>query len=323
MVQWQYFEPIKAGIPKNCSKDLSLVVEHIDDVFIHGKPDAKKRLKDSFGLGFLDHDDDFAEAIVQPIAAFQSLQLYTGYAPFFQFCDAIEGVYDLNDTRTGFVPDANGVGVTKALAAYAAWIKRDVPSLCAPGYGHATFDRSCLDWHNASQPSYTNHTLANQGRTWRYLLCNEPLAFWFDGPPPGVAQLTSRTITNKHWRDKCPLFFPGWKRRKCASVDAVNAKYGGWSEAMNVSRLLWVNGEFDPWRQATVSSTSRPGGPLKDTKEQPVVLIPGGFHVSDNPLPNALVNAGAAKAMARIVATHRMWMDEYYETTGRPRPEKN
>ncbi|KAG8406126.1 hypothetical protein J3458_021453 [Metarhizium acridum] len=36
---------------------------------------------------------------------------------------------------------------------------------------------------------------------------------------------------------------------------------------------MWVNGEYDPWTPATVSSKSRPGGPLKSSKQAPVWIV--------------------------------------------------
>ena len=73
------------------------------------------------------------------------------------------------------------------------------------------------------------------------------------------------------------------------STDAVNAFTGGWAtkrlsghgapqsprSAQQQPRIVFVNGEFDPWLPATVSANERPGGPLADTETQPVFVIPG------------------------------------------------
>lgn len=45
---------------KNCSADVTLVINYIDNVLTTGTTAAKQALKDSFGLGALEHDDDFA-----------------------------------------------------------------------------------------------------------------------------------------------------------------------------------------------------------------------------------------------------------------------
>ena len=44
----------------NCSADVTLVIDHIDKVLTTGTNAAKQALKESFGLGALEHDDDFA-----------------------------------------------------------------------------------------------------------------------------------------------------------------------------------------------------------------------------------------------------------------------
>ena len=48
-------------MPKNCSKDIGLVVEHIDAVLKHRTPIEIMCLKALFGLEFLEHGDDFAQ----------------------------------------------------------------------------------------------------------------------------------------------------------------------------------------------------------------------------------------------------------------------
>ena len=47
-------------MPKNCSKDVSLVINHIDNVLTHGSAAKKLALKTMFGLEGVEHDDDFA-----------------------------------------------------------------------------------------------------------------------------------------------------------------------------------------------------------------------------------------------------------------------
>jgi hypothetical protein len=60
MDYWQYFNPIQEGMPKNCSKDVSLVVGHVDSIGLNGTREQQQALQNMFGLGDLDHFDDFA-----------------------------------------------------------------------------------------------------------------------------------------------------------------------------------------------------------------------------------------------------------------------
>ena len=314
-------------MPQNCSKDVSRVVDHVDSILFHGTASEKHNVKEKFGLGALTDDGDFAEALVIPLFQWQAHTFTSGYHRFFQFCDAVENVASpVNSSTPGLnrsasVPDANGVGPSRALEGYAAWMRSYIPGYCHRDYGYNSTDAdtSCFDFHNASQPLYTDTSPANSNRTWRYLLCNEPLDFWFDGPPTDRPALASRALTADHWQRKCPLYFPGWKPKPHASVAATNAYTGGWS-ASNVSRLLWVQGEFDPWRTGTVSSAFRPGGPLAGTDRQPIVDIPGGAHVSDFPTANARANPQVAEAVEKIIGTMKGWADEYYEIKGKLKP---
>lgn len=64
------------------------------------------------------------------------MQFYSNYSTFYQMCDTIEGVraVSLNKTNnaTGAaVPSADGVGVEKALANFAAWFKAEYLPGCA------------------------------------------------------------------------------------------------------------------------------------------------------------------------------------------------
>lgn len=92
----------------------------------------------------------------------------------------------------------------------------------------------------------------------------------------------------------------------------VNKWTHGW-DISNTTRLLWTNGQYDPWRTSGVSSGFRPGGPLASTPEAPVNIIPAGIHCSDLSLKNAAVNAGVQKVVDAEVAQIKTWVAEYYK----------
>lgn len=99
-----------------------------------------------------------------------------------------------------------------------------------------------------------------------------------------VSKILTRELSINH---TCESAFPdvnGFKYgiKEGRSAATVNSYTGGW-DATNTTRLLWINGELDPWRGATVSSQSRPGGPLKSTKQAPVFMLPGASHCNDEP----------------------------------------
>ena len=70
--------------------------------------------------------------------------------------------------------------------------------------------------------------------------------------------------------------------------------------------------QYDPWRDSGVSSTFRPGGQLVSTANEPVQIIPGGFHCSDLYMADYYANAGVRKVVDNEVAQIKKWVAEYY-----------
>lgn len=95
---------------------------------------------------------------------------------------------------------------------------------------------------------------------------------------------------------------------------ATNAYTTGWSIAGNTTRLIWTNGQYDPWKDATVSSDYKPGGPFNGTVEAPVQVIPAGIHCSDLIAENGAVNEGVKEVQDNEVAQIKAWVEEFYTT---------
>ena len=49
-------------MPANCSADVQASIAQIDNILTSGNQTAIQQLKDSFGMGVLTHNDDFAGA---------------------------------------------------------------------------------------------------------------------------------------------------------------------------------------------------------------------------------------------------------------------
>jgi hypothetical protein len=58
---WSYFLPETENMPRNCSTDISLVVEYLDKIGETGTVNEQTKAKELFGLGGLAHYDDFME----------------------------------------------------------------------------------------------------------------------------------------------------------------------------------------------------------------------------------------------------------------------
>jgi hypothetical protein len=150
------------------------------------------------------------------------------------------------------------------------------------------------------------------------MLCNEPFAYWQDGAPRSTPTIVSRLVTAEYYQRQCSLYFPtvngytyGSAINPNNNVHQVNKHTQGW-RLEDSTRLIWTNGEFDPWRTSGVSSEFRPGGPLQSTAQHPVQIIPGGFHCSDLRLKNGQVNAGVQTVIDNEVAQIVAWVQEYY-----------
>ncbi len=91
----------------------------------------------------------------------------------------------------------------------------------------------------------------------------------------------------------------------------LNAHTKGWF-LENTKRLMWVNGEFDPWRSASMASEFRPGGPIQPTPQAPSILIPGARHCNDLRITNAAANEDVRKTQKAVVKQMADWTNEFY-----------
>ena len=57
---WQYYEIVRQGMPKNCSRDVVTVIEYVDQVLAYGNKQDVHDLKAMFGMQDVAHNDDFA-----------------------------------------------------------------------------------------------------------------------------------------------------------------------------------------------------------------------------------------------------------------------
>lgn len=56
---WEYWVPVQEGMPQNCSADFQRVVAYVDETINSGNQTAVDELKNLFGLGDLEYNDDF------------------------------------------------------------------------------------------------------------------------------------------------------------------------------------------------------------------------------------------------------------------------
>ncbi|SMY22288.1 unnamed protein product [Zymoseptoria tritici ST99CH_1A5] len=289
---WQYFVRIEEGMARNCSKDVVAVVDHIDDILLHGSAQDITDLKAKFNLQSVKHNDDFVNQIGYASGLWQEGDESDNHL-FLTWCDYIENV---NSTIAG----PEGVGVEKALDGYARWWKDFGQAIS--GCPDDDTAAECYDSHNASAPIYTDVSMGlRTNRPYTWLNCATPLGTWQTGAPAGCPSLVSRLIDADYWHRICGLYFPptpsGETYNQGRTVDDTNAFTGGWNP-QNISRVLFVEGEFDPWASAGVTSQFRPGGPMESSENVTVLVLPGGHHCTEQYTP-----VGGGKAIEDIEKT--------------------
>lgn len=188
---------------------------------------------------------------------------------------------------------------------------------------------------------YTDLSVDNYvNRQWMWFLCNEPFEWWQttsprSGPSNSSSStsngLISRLVTYQSSRSQCAKHFPPSNSTSASApksdlvgvlqgktfADVNNYTRGGWLNTDSpTGRLMHSNGGLDPWRDATFASKTRPGGPLKSTKELPHFVIEGGTHCSDLYGDNWAVNEGIAAVVEAECEVMRGWIGEFYKLKG-------
>ena len=131
----------------------------------------------------------------------------------------------------------------------------------------------------------------------------------------------SRFVTADYWQRQCALYFPTvngytFGANKGKTEADTNAFTGGWNPP-NTTRIFFVNGQYDPWRDVTYSSDFRPEGKFQSNSFQKLAVVPGGYHCSDLSVRNALVNPGVQRIQNQQVNQITAWVNQYYGQYGR------
>ncbi|KAL0944488.1 extracellular serine carboxypeptidase 1 [Colletotrichum truncatum] len=265
---WQYFTPIEKGLPRGCAADIKLVIAKVDAELTRGDKTRIAAMKREFGLESVGDNGDFGHVLSQPIAQWQKDR-----DEVFKFCNYIETF--ANNGRVDQSRVNSGVGLTAAWKGYTSYMQGKWKNPC--------FKRQC-DWNYNTDA--LNPNLLTDERSWQWQLCNEPFGWWQVGPPNSDGtNIVSSHYRPIHQQRTCDLYFPEVRGFKPAISEGFTATQfndwtkGGWNAPFQ--NVIFVDGEFDPWKSATMSSDYRPGGPSKSTDNTPRFVIKGGGHVPD------------------------------------------
>uniref|UniRef100_A0A7S0WWE3 Thymus-specific serine protease n=1 Tax=Pyramimonas obovata TaxID=1411642 RepID=A0A7S0WWE3_9CHLO len=175
----------------------------------------------------------------------------------------------------------------------------DMVALASGGY--------CVDVDDSADVrALTNTTLkGGKARVWFYQTCTE-FGFYQTCDPDSHCPFTSKPwmSTLESWYAQCELAYG--VQDTAARVPRSNAHYGGDRPAG--SRILFANGEVDPWRAASIT-TSLP--------HQPALVVKGASHHQWTHPPKPTDTAEVIEAREAITEQLNKWLDDMGNDDGR------
>ncbi|KAI2628443.1 peptidase S28 [Xylaria nigripes] len=280
---WEYFSPIEGALPESCKTNVKAVIQQVDKILESQVEDDVSALKDRFGLSAL-NDADFADVLSWPLTEWQSNK-----TAVLDFCDHLERVADGSthlDSYGSYVNETSGCGK----------------------------DGVNCDTYNPNIQWNTPNEIADvYNRAWMWFLCNEPFGWWQVGPPQSDGNnIISSALRPEHRQRQCQLIFPetggfvvGSERGLTAEL--LNKWTNGWDASYQ--RVLFVNGQFDPWRSATIASDTRPNGPIANSETIPSLIVGNGVHVPEFMIDDN--NPDTAPVIKEAVEIMGGWLKEW------------
>ncbi|KAH0437363.1 serine peptidase [Colletotrichum camelliae] len=277
---WQFWTLIEQAMPRTCSYGVKLVIDKVDSILSKGDTQEIAAMKNEFGVASLD-DFDFAR---MPIKV-----LPDDFYDVSEFCnDTGKRLNNGTPNKGQHEPD---VVLDVAWNMYANLTQSYWKDFCT--------EAPC-DWEHEKEIEFPSSP-KNLGaaRSWTWQLCNE-LGWWQIGPPQSDgSNIVSSYLTSD------PM-------SQGATADDFNKwTKGGWNAPFE--KVMFVDGEFDMWNSATMSSVYRPGGPWKSTEKVPRMVVKRGLHVPDLDLDhvNWDVFEGLAVVTKKQLKIMEKWLSEW------------
>jgi hypothetical protein len=310
---WQYMLPaVEQGDP-SCINDLAEIVAYVDGVLMDSSDLVKaQQLKELFGLGGVNHNDDFMRELMLPVLSWSEFRFSHERTDWDDLCDAV---------TNHSVPSSKGNSPPQALDAFARYFRDEWASgVCYDGHCYSSYD--------AGDPTFTDTSLSNiLNRQLYWLRCNDNIGGWVAGAPTKESNITliSQLIMEDYWRRQCELFFPlgpdGETYRSSTRIpiqdrmtDAkLNAYTGGWNPT-KARRIIYSSGTREVWHEMTVSAELRSNGPMKGDPSRDVVVdvVPGGSHGTNLLTKAAELNPEVKRIRDRQVVQVCEWVQQWY-----------
>ncbi|KAH8664498.1 peptidase S28 [Xylariales sp. PMI_506] len=274
---WQYYEAARRFGPPACIETTQKVTNIVDNILIgHNGTKYVTALKKVFGMSGITDDADFANALSGGISALQNYNWdpTQSSSEFWQYCNIVS-----NDTVLYPRWESLRPSVEK-LIAIGGWANETEiltnRTLNYIGFVRGVFVESCEgdqnDCFGTNDPDfYAKTDIAQTWKSWPYQYCTQwGFLSTGSGVPADQLPLISRTITIPYLAKVCVESF---NITEPANVTAIN-KYGGWE--LSYPRLAQIDGEWDPWRDATPHAIGLPT--RNTTTEEPYHLIAQAVH---------------------------------------------
>ncbi|KAG9018023.1 hypothetical protein FRB90_012582 [Tulasnella sp. 427] len=297
---WQYWQPVMKGLPSNCSSDLSTAARVIEGILAKQDETEIKALKTQFGLEGLS-TDDFAAALRYPIDEWQDMRPYTSRTrqpvPH-AFCDVIQKGVEV--VARG--PKPLHVKPQSPLERWANAFRLKKPLEFMASFSTA----------DAQLPKYTDHTLSSKHkdeRPWKWMLCNE--FGWFQ--VGGMSSWISSLVSPKYFKRQCGDMFRltnGTTPAYDFEAAAERFNEGLKTQTFVGKPVIFINGEFDPWRSVSVSSESMT--PSITVNPENTLLIAGGNHCWDWDEIDSGTPPQVEQAQKQAIKRIKGWLDVWY-----------
>jgi hypothetical protein len=215
------------------------------------------------------------------------------------------------DSDSTTLPGPDGVGLELALAGYGRHLKNTklARSLAVSDAAPVAKEYDSYDQDGTFYSEVEIGGASGDAKSYKWWEAKWPIGYDEVAPPAEYPAIISRLITDEYHARICENYFPNDTSSQW-DYDDLNDYTGGWSDRES-QRLLFVNGAWDPWIDTTVSSRFRPGGPLEDTPEVPVKVIPGGNHCDDLGGDFCSMNEDCNQVMSWAIDQIAEWVAEF------------
>uniref|UniRef100_V5F0R2 Hydrolytic enzymes of the alpha/beta hydrolase fold n=2 Tax=Kalmanozyma brasiliensis (strain GHG001) TaxID=1365824 RepID=V5F0R2_KALBG len=307
----EYFYPIARGAPTNCSQAIQAAIAGIDEILAPNpltggnQPDRDAnrtaQLLKLFGVEGLTNLGDLASLNTIPLGAFQSLNWDPAVTSteFGKFCKVLttygaDGKYSADSVSAQL--KSEGFHVPREVHAYAHYMRKNYILPCTQGEDGQP-GASADECFGTDFEAFASQTQLDANRAWTFQYCSTwgyimtaPPAPQYIPSPDGKSKyfvssgpkLVSTLLDYAYSHEICEKGFPAGEHYTMPArpdIDEVN-KLGNFKLA--VDRLAFIDGQYDPWRPATVHSEEFAyGGAREDTVTRPFKLIPDCWHHCD------------------------------------------